>query len=148
MDAREAGLWARAKDGEGDDVARLADYEGSAGLVERASSPDLRATAIRAAGDCRDFGALPWLASVAADVDDESAMAALDSVAELASQRRRSVDPEDASELRDGCDRLLALAKDTGRARPRRVVAIRALRMLVDRGCVDATQIPTDVDAK
>jgi hypothetical protein len=30
----------------------------------------------------------------------------------------------------------------------RRVGSVRALRMLADRGCVDAAQIPTDVDAK
>lgn len=148
MDARETELWGRAKEGEGDDLARLADYVGSVGLVERGADPALRATAVRALAFVHDFAALPWLASVGADRDDAEAVSALDAIVELASQPRRAVDPEDASELREGSDKLLALAKDTSTANERRVRAIRALRMLVDRHCVDPAQIPTDLDPR
>ena len=42
---------------------------------------------------------------------------------------------------------LLALARATGQSKARRVNAIRALRMLADRGCVRRADIPVDFDA-
>jgi hypothetical protein len=58
----------------------------------------------------------------------------------------RAEDPEDAEELRDGCERLTVLATDATRPRPRRVAAVRALRMMpcpaIDGG------LPTDLDAR
>jgi hypothetical protein len=148
MDPREAELWQRAGGGEGDDLARLVDYEGCVGVVERGrDDASLRPTAVRAVAYCRDMVALPWLAEVGQDGPDADALAALDSAVELAAQPRRAVDPDDAPELRDGCDRLMGLAKDTARPKERRIVAIRALRMLADRGCVDRAAIPTDLDA-
>jgi hypothetical protein len=91
---------------------------------------------------------LPWLAEVGQGGPDDEALAALDSAVEIAAMPRRAVDPDDAPDLRDGCDKLLVLAKDTARPKERRIRAIRALRMLSDRGCVDLSVIPRDLDAR
>ena len=145
-------LWTRAKAGDADDLARLADREGASGLVARASEDAAwRLAAIRAMAFVDDpgaFEALPSLARAARTGDDAEAMAALESAGDLASRPRRAVDPEDAAELREGCDLLLALAKDTQAPRPRRIASVRALRMLADRGCVKVADLPTDLDAR
>jgi hypothetical protein len=96
------------------------------------------------------FAGLPFLAEAARGPDDGQADAALESAVDLAARPRRAIDPEDAAEMKEGCDMLLALASDTNAkaVRSRRVKAIRALRMLADRGCVDPHAIPTDLDAR
>jgi hypothetical protein len=132
-DPRVEELWDRAGDGETDDLARLADREGTDGLVERAS---------------RDLAALPFLAEVAAKGSDGEAEAALSSASQIAAEPRRATDPEDALELHEGCAALLAVARDVARPKPRRVGAIRALRMLAERGCVKREEIPTDLDVR
>jgi len=148
MDPRDADLWARAADGGDEDLARLADREGSVGLVERGADPARRMTAIRALAYVHDFVALPWLAEIAEGKDDGEALAALDSIVDVASQPRRAVDPEDGAEVRAGCDRLLSLAKAEKANRDRRIVAIRAIRMMMDRGCAKADDVPTELDVK
>jgi hypothetical protein len=148
MDAREAEAWARARDGDDEDRMRLADQLGCEGLRERASEPTLRSTAIRAMAGCQDFAQLPWLADLASAAEDGDAIAALESIVDQAARRRRATDPEDAEELHEGCGKLLALARAADRPQRRRVMAIRALRMLSERGCVKASDIPKDLDAK
>lgn len=150
MDAREAAAWAAAggKDAEPEELARLADLVGCVGLRERADEADLRGTALRAMQYCRDFSELPWLAQVATTGTDEEAKAALDAAVELAARPRRATDPEDADELHTGCGALLELARGADRPKGRRVLAIRALRMLSERGCVKKAEIPTELDAK
>lgn len=147
MDAREAEAWARAKAGDEDESIRLATLLGCTGLRERAADPALRRTAIQAMAHCADFAELPWLADVATRARDDEALDALDAVVDEAARVRRPTDPEDADELHAGCGALLALARTPNAPRPRRVRAVSALRMLVDRGCVKAADIPHDVDA-
>ncbi len=96
---------------------------------------------------CRDFSELPLLAQVGTDGNDADARSALDSAVALAARPRRSVDPEDADELHAGCATLLSLARAVDRPRDRRVLAIRALRMLSEYGCVKRSDIPADLDA-
>ena len=148
MDAREAAQWEATKDGEPEELARLARLVGCEGLRDRADDAALRSTAILAMQYCPDFSELPWLAQVGATGKDEEAKAALDDIVELAARPRRATDPEDADELHTGCGALLDLAKATDRPKERRVRAIRALRMLADRGCVKRADIPTDLDAR
>jgi hypothetical protein len=149
MDAREAAQWAAAKEGEPEELMRLATLVTCTGLHERAvQQPELRPTALAAARFCRDFSELPWLAQVGTDGSDADARAALEAIDELAARPRRSVDPEDADELHNGCATLLSLARKMDAPRDRRVLAIRALRMLADYGCVKRPDIPTDLDAK
>lgn len=148
MDAREAEAWARAQDAGEDDDVRLTELVGCEGLRERAGDPRLRPTALRAMANCPDFSELPWLAEVGTTGGDAEALVALDAVVEQAARVRRATDPEDADELHAGCGQLMALASAKDRPAPRRVRAIRALRMLSERGCVKRAEIPADLDAK
>ena len=148
MDAREAAQWAAAREGDPEELARLEDLVGCEGLRERADDTELRGTAVQAMQYCPDFSELPWLVEVGTTGKDEEARSALDAVVELAARPRRATDPEDADELHSGCGALLDLAKAVDRPRERRVRAIRALRMLADRGCVKRAEIPTDLDAR
>jgi hypothetical protein len=141
-------VWTDAKDGDEAELARLADREGPMGLVERSVDARYRLTALRAMGYTDGYVALPVLGNAAKSGPVEEATAATDSATALAAQKRRQVDPEDALELREGCDRLLESAKDPARPRPVRVGAVRALRMLTDSGCIKASDIPADVDVK
>jgi hypothetical protein len=139
-------LWGSAKEGDAEDLATLAAHEGAVGLVEAASDPARHLTAIRAMGFAPGWGQLPFLASAAAGKDDEDARLALDAILEIAARPRKSEDPEDLDELREGCETLDALVRDTTRPRPRRVAGIRALRMLP---CPPPpSDLPTDVDSK
>jgi hypothetical protein len=150
MDARESAAWAAAaaKDRDPEDLARLAELVGCQGLRERADQADRRGTAIRAMEFCGDFSELPWLSQVATTGSDDEARAALDAVVELSAMPRRATDPEDADELHVGCGALLDLARGAQRPKERRVLAIRALRMLSERGCVKRADIPTELDAR
>ena len=152
VDPRLEDLWTRARGGDADDLARLADAAGAGGRGGRsARDPASRLTALRAlayAPEPGAFGGLPFLAEAARGPDDAQAEAALESAIDLAARPRRALDPEDAAEMKEGCDMLLALAGDAKGLRPRRVKAIRALRMLADRGCVDPHAVPTDLDAR
>lgn len=137
-------LWELAKDGEEEDLATLAVHEGAAGLVEGAARPEQRLTAIRAMAHARGWAQLPFLATTALGKEDADADAALEAIADLAARPRTSEDPEDAAELAEGCEKLVGLAKAPDRSKGRRVVAIRALRMMP---CPKA-ELPTDLDAK
>jgi hypothetical protein len=148
MDARESTQWAAAAQGDPEELMRVADLVGCEGLRDRASQVELRATAIRAMQYCSDYSELPWLAELANGKNDSEARAALEVIDELAARPRRATDPEDAEELHVGCGALLSIARSTSQPKPRRVLAVRALRMLSERGCVRRADIPTDLDAK
>jgi hypothetical protein len=148
MEPGEMRSWEQADSGEPPELIRLVDLVGCAGLRERSSRPALRATALRALAYCPDFSELPWLAEVAASGRGDEPRLALEAIVEQAARPRRAVDPEDAEELHTGCAALLALARATDRPKERRVLAIRALRMLADRGCVKLADIPGDLDVK
>lgn len=142
-------LWTRAKDGDDDELARLAAREGIHGLEERATAPQYRVTALRAMAFTPGFSGFATLGAAAEKGTDDEARAAVESADAIAARKREQVDPEDEDELQAGCASLLATAKNPARARPIRVGAVRALRMLVDRPkCPRPTDIPTDVDAK
>lgn len=141
---RDVAMWTSAREGAPEDLASLATHEGAAGLVEAAAEPELRATALRAMGFAPGWAQLPYLARVASGNDDEEAKLALESTVELGARPRKAEDVEDEPELREGCEKLGALARDTGRARERRIVALRALRMMP----CPQQELPTDLDAR
>jgi hypothetical protein len=148
---QDEAAWTSARSGEPEDLATLATQEGAVGLVEASSDPELRSVAIEAMAYAWGWAQLPFLAKTAAGKSDDDARRALESAAELAARPRRAEDPEDAAELREGCEGLLALARDASMPRARRVGAVRALRMLpcppLDRDG-GAVSLPADVDAK
>jgi hypothetical protein len=148
MDDRERAQWAAAREGDPEDLMRLVDLVGCEGLRERApGSAELRSVALQAMRYCGDFSELPWLADIAGGSSDTDAREALDAIVQLAARPRQATDPEDAQELHEGCAALLAIARDGNRPRERRVLAIRALRMLAERGCVRRADIPAELDA-
>ena len=95
-------------------------------------------------------GRAPFEAALARRLDegpDAEASIAAASLAEAAARPRTARAPEEADELVTACTRLLAIARDGKRPRARRVAAVRALRMLAERGCVRREDVPSDVDA-
>ncbi len=142
--ARDLAMWSHVKEGEVEDLMTLAAHEGALGLVEAAGEAELRPTAIRAMAFARGFAQLPFLARAAQGVSNEEALLALESTIELARRPLHSEDMEDGEELEGGCAGLVALAKDETRSRDRRVLALRALRMMP---CPPA-ELPTDLDAR
>jgi hypothetical protein len=149
MDERERAQWAAAKEGDPEELMRLADLTGCEGLRERAvGNVELRAVALQAMQYCGDFAELPWLAQVGAGPSEADARQALEAIFQLAARRRKATDPEDAEELHEGCGSLLAIARDGSQPRERRVLAVRALRMLAERGCVKRGDIPAELDAR
>lgn len=146
---RDERMWRHATDGEAEDLMTLAVHEGPIGLVEAAASdPELRPTAIKAMGFARGWAHLPFLARTASGKDDEEARLALEATLELATRPQSAEDPEDAPELIEGCEALIALGRDGSRPRERRVAAIRALRMMPCSPPKDGEGLPTDVDSK
>jgi hypothetical protein len=141
---RDVVMWTAAREGATEDLASLAIHEGAAGLIEAAAEPELRATALRAMGYARGWAQLPFLAAAASGAEDGDARLALSSAVELGARPRRSEDVEDEAELREGCQKLAALARATDGERPRRIEALRALRMLP----CPAEELPTDLDAR
>lgn len=145
---RDLAMWERARAADPNDgveeLAVLAVHEGAVGLVEASSIPELRLTALRAMGYADGYAQLPTLAKVSTDGDDEQARAALDAAVTLGTRVDRNVDLEDAEELAAGCEGLVGLAKNTKKAKERRVLAIRALRMLP----CNAGDLPSDLDAR
>lgn len=141
---RDVAMWTSAREGTTEDLASLATHEGAAGLVEAAAEPELHVTALRAMAFARGWAQLPYLARAAAGTEDDEARIALDAAAELGARPRRSEDVEDEAELREGCEKLGALARDPARARERRVLALRGLRMLP----CPKQDLPADLDAR
>jgi hypothetical protein len=135
MSAQERGLWEAAKDGDEMELARLANDRGPMGLEERASDPVLRETALRAMGYTRSLVGLPLLGESAAKDPEPLATAAVQSAEMLAAEPRRTWDPEDALEVRQGCTSLKAAAADVARPKAVRDGASRAVKMLADLGC-------------
>jgi|HubBroStandDraft_2_1064218.scaffolds.fasta_scaffold387419_2 hypothetical protein len=130
------------------DLARLFDRVGESGLMERAGLPAYRTTVLAALACAEDFTPLPFLADVASVGTDSEAAVALASAASLAALPEGSRDPEDALELREGCDRLVALASRSDAPRARRARAVSVLRMLAGTGCLKREAIPLDLDPK
>lgn len=141
---RDVGLWTRAKDEEPEDLTVLAEREGAVGLVEAMAESELRKPALSAMGFAPGYAQLPTLAEVAAGASEEEAARALASAVELGRRPRRQVDEEDATELKEGCERLGVLARDGGKPKSRRILAINAVRTLP---CPEVA-LPGDLDAR
>ncbi len=131
----ESDAWRAASSLASEDLGRLALREGSSGLVTGATTPELRRVAAHALAFAEDLESLPFLAEVAGGTDAELALVAAESAVVLAARPRTSVDPEDALEVREGCDRLRAIVGSKDKPKPLRIKVARVLSMLEDRGC-------------
>ncbi len=141
-------LWKRAAEGVEEDLMRLGQTEGAAGLAEGATTPATRLLAARAMPHSHGLAGLAWLGERAATDDVEIAREAAHSAVAIAARGRDQLDPEDAEEMRAGCKYLLAAARDERRDREVRIDAVRAVRLLLDRGCAKNEEVPTALDLK
>jgi hypothetical protein len=66
----------------------------------------------------------------------------------MAARPRRQTEPLDPAGLRSCADALVTLAEQKSLAKSVRAPAISALRLLAERGAVNAAAIPTDLDPK
>ncbi|MBK6691248.1 MAG: hypothetical protein IPG50_03460 [Myxococcales bacterium] len=135
VDAGSQGDWAPASTLDPEELGRLALREGSAGLVRGATNDARRRIAVLAMAYAGDLEGLPLLADAAGGRDAALAKEALEVAAALAAEPRRPLAAEDALEVREGCDKLRALAQDGKAAQALRLGALRVLRQLEDRGC-------------
>ena len=143
-------LWHRALDGDPADLARLADREGAAGLLEGLEEGGPIGLAALAA--------LPWtddadtayqrLGEIVRQLDPTATGPVIGAILGMASRPRRQTEPLDPPGLRSCADALLALAERKTLAKNVRAPAISALRLLAERGAVSAAAIPTDLDPK
>jgi len=131
----EQKLWESAKEGDEMELAHLANAVGPMGLSERASDPTLRPTALAAMGYTRSLVGLALLGESAQKDPEPLAAAAVASAEMLAAEPRRTWDPEDAIEVRQGCESLKKAAADAARPKAVRDGASRAVKMLADLGC-------------
>ena len=114
---RDVAMWTqRARTATPRTSRRSPTHEGAVGLVEAAAEPELRADGAPRDGLRARLGAAPVpRAARRAGKDDDEARLALEAAVELAARPRRSEDVEDADELREGCEKLGALARDATR---------------------------------
>lgn len=143
-------LWRRALEGDPIDLARLADREGAGGLLEGLEEGGPIGLAALAA--------LPWaedadaayqrLGEIVRQLDPPATGPVIQAIVGMAARRRRQSEPIDPPGLRSCAEALLALVERKSLAKSVRAPAISALRLLVERGAVNAAAIPTDLDPK
>lgn len=138
-------LWSRAAEGAEEDVIRLARTLGPTGLADGATTKETNRLAAKAMAYTEGLAGLAWLADKAAGEDTELALEAAESAVRLAARGRDQNDPEDVEEMREGCKKLLAVSKGSA-PKPLKIKAIRAMRLLADRGCQKVEDIPKDFD--
>lgn len=143
-------LWRRALDGDPVDLARLADREGAGGLLEgleEGGAIGLTALAALPFADDAD-AAYQRLGEIVRQLDPAATGPVVRSIVDMAARPRRQTEPLDPAGLRSCADALARLAEQKSLARSVRAPAISALRLLAERGAVNAAAIPTDLDPK
>jgi hypothetical protein len=143
-------LWRRALDGDPVDLARLADREGAGGLLEGLEEGGPIALAALAALPFADDADLAFqrLGEIVRQLDARAIGPVVQAIADMAARPRRQTEPLDPPGLRSCGEALLALAEQKSLAKSVRAPAISALRLLAERGAVNAQKIPTDLDPK
>lgn len=141
-------LWRRAGEGDALDLARLADREGAAGLLEGFEEGGVLARTALAALPFADDGEVAYgrLAEVVRQLARADAVAPLVAIGGIAARPREQREPLDPVGRRAAGDAVLAVAKDVDAPREARVAAVSAARALAEHGAVDKAAIPTDVD--
>ena len=143
-------LWRRASGDDPVDLARLADREGVAGLLEgleEGGAIGLVALAALPFADDAE-GALQRLGEIARQIDPSQSGPVLVAVTAITARPRRPTEPVDAPGLRSCGEAVLTIARNDVVAKPVRARAVTALRLLAERGAVDPKTIPADTDAR
>lgn len=145
IEASTEELWLLARDGDPLELARLCDAVGAPRLGETieaaASSPDDRATAVRALAFAEDpTPALDPLCKLVTASSVDVSTLALQTLVQLAPRRRQIEEVEGGAWRRCG-EAVLALLDKT-RDPTRRTLAIRASMALSERGALDPKRVP------
>ena len=143
-------LWRRAQEGDPVDLARLADREGAGGLLEGLEEGGpIGLAALAALPYAHDAdAAYQRLGEIVRQLEPSAAVPVIDTIAQIAARPRRQTEPLDPPGLKSCADALLGLAERKSLAKNVRAPAISALRMLAERGAVNASSIPADLDPK
>jgi hypothetical protein len=137
--------WLLAREGDPLELARLCDAVGASRLGEAiddpASSPDDRATAVRALAFAEDpTPALDSLCKLVTASSVDASTLALQTLVQVAPRRRQIEEIEGGAWRRCG-EATLALLEKT-RDPTRRTLAIRASMALAERGALDPKRVP------
>jgi hypothetical protein len=143
-------LWRRAQEGDPVDLARLADREGAGGLLEGLEEGGpIGLAALAALPYAHDAdAAYQRLGEIVRQLEPSAAVPVIDTIAQIAARPRRQTEPLDPPGLKSCADALLGLAERKSLAKNVRAPTISALRMLAERGAVNASSIPADLDPK
>jgi hypothetical protein len=143
-------LWKRAADDDPVDLARLADRDGVGGLLEGLEEGGpLGLVALKALPFADDAeAAYQRLGEIVRQIEPGESPVVLDTIVGIALRPRRQVEPVDPPGAHACALALLTLAENKSLAKAIRARSITALRLLAERGAVDAGAIPTDLDAR
>ena len=151
-DPRIAELWARAKDGDADDLARLADREGTTVSTEALADPPPADGPARRSASRTTSRRSPLAGGRGHERDGRGGGRRAGERATLASEPRRAMDPEDALEIREGCAAPARAGEGPTRAAPRRSLrrpgAPHARRPRVGRARPTSRRTSTPADAR
>lgn len=143
-------LWRRAEEGDPVDLARLADREGAGGLLEGLEEGGpIALAALAALPFAHDAdAAYQRLGEIVRQLEPAAALPVVATILEIAGRPRRQAEPLDPPGLRSCAEALLGLAERKSVAKNVRAPAISALRLLAERGAINPSSIPTDLDPK
>jgi hypothetical protein len=143
-------LWRRAASADPLDLARLADREGVAGLLEGLEEGGPTSLAALDALPLTDDAEAAYgrLGEIAARIEPGEMAPIVTAIAGIALRPRRQTEPVDPAGMRSCANALLDLARKRGLSRPLRAKVISALRLLSERGALDGGAIPDDLDAR
>jgi len=143
-------LWRRAADEDPMDLARLADREGAGGLLDGLEEGGpLGLVALKALPFADDAeAAYQRLGEIVGQMDPGESPPVVAAVQAIALRPRRQVEPVDPPGARSCALALLVIAEKKSLPNNVRAQAITALRLLAERGAVDAGAIPADLDAR
>jgi hypothetical protein len=146
----EDDLWRRALDGDPIDLARLADREGAGGLLEGLEEGGPIGLAALAALPYADDAETAYqrLGEIVRQLDPAATSPVVQAIVDMAAKPRRQREPLDPAGMRSCAEALLTVAERKNLAKTVRAPVISALRLLAERGAVNAATIPTDLDPK
>jgi hypothetical protein len=143
-------LWQRAASQDPLDLARLADREGAGGLLEgleEGGPLGLVALAALPFADDAD-AAFQRLGEIVRQIDPVESSPVVSAITAIALRPRRQTEPVDPPGLRSCAHVLLDVAQKKSLAAALRAEAITALRLLAEKGAIEQSLIPTDLDAR
>jgi hypothetical protein len=143
-------LWQRAASQDPMDLARLADREGAGGLLEGLEEGGpLGLVALDALPFADDAdAAFQRLGEIVRQIDPVESSPVVGAITAIALRPRRQTEPLDPPGLRSCAEALLGVAQRKSLAAAVRAKAISALRLLSERGAIEPSLIPTDLDAR